>query len=215
MRSRESPLDCLPQRTRDEEIKCGIGTLLALRVFLILWDAVFHGAWGLFEHPRALGPPAPSLFHSEVMTDMLQMFSTSSIVTFDQCQCGSPARKPTGFWISHSRLFESPGYCSHKGGHQPAIGKSSSGSWKTTPLAQYPAALCLRIAQSTVRHALLREGRSLPGDLAVAGAVDSRSLAAASGRYWEPSWARRALSPAGVEGAILAGLRDKSQRLQN
>ena len=158
------------------------------------------GAWGTLEHPEDLGAPAASVFHSQPMYDLLAFCTNSRVFGFDQCQCSATSRKPTGIWTNDRYLQQSsPGRCSHRGGHQAAIG-IQGGVFRTTALSKYPPAMCAWLAHASQRK--LQQGAQRQPFSAVAGA-------------WRPAWHSRAVSPQGFEGEVLRGVHRRAAQPQN
>ena len=161
-----------------------MGTTLALRVCLLCREVAWNGGCCMIEHPRDLGPPAPSIFHRGPISTLLADITSSRVVSFDQCRFGCHARKPTSVWAANVELGGlSCMFCDHPLGHANVIGWSTSHrGWRTSPLAQYPKDLCAHFAAIIIKSLSARlrnhlRPRASHGDLGRAD-FESRALLA-------------------------------------
>ena len=153
LRDRESPYECLANRTPAEVQACDLGTALLLRTMLLLQLAVERGLWVGLEHPQDWGPPYPSIWSSPWVQAWVREGGIT-VNSFDQCMWGAMARKPT------SIASQDPAAsavlcrrCNHARAHRPAVGRGAAG-FRTTPLAAYPSPLCKALAGLMVDAAL-------------------------------------------------------------
>lgn len=121
----------------------------------------------LGEHPEDLGvTPAGRPASIWQMAEFSECLQAKGVCTFAiyQCMFGASTSKPTR-WITNLEPFAGPIFrgtptfdksghytgplpfrCPHQ--HDPLIGKSEIGEWRTSPAAAYPPQLCETIANS-------------------------------------------------------------------
>lgn len=142
----------LPALKRKEWAQIWIGDVLLRFLLDILAALGAMGMSGFLEHPQfptwcaQLNPP--SIWTMEAIK-LMKGLQCCSIVSFDQCTCGAPAKKPTTLLLL--RLPEvrltllqkgRAGRCSHlPNAHEALIGKQSDGSFQTAKAKVYPAGL--------------------------------------------------------------------------
>ena len=117
------------------------------------------------EHPRDWGIPFPSIWASTWVLDRFRLIGVA-LHHCDQCVFGCASRKPTTFGTNDPSASILSVYCNHREGHAPAVGRSSTGGWRTTPLANYPPALCDALAGLVVDACgnAVRNGKGTPFD---------------------------------------------------
>ena len=115
----------------------------------ILLAAGAAGAWVALEHPRDWGAPFPSIWASPWVLEWIRLIGVT-LHHCDQCVFGCTSRKPTTFGTDDPSASILDRSCNHRDGHVPAVGRSASGGWRTTPLANYPPALCDALASLIV-----------------------------------------------------------------
>jgi len=104
LRTRDAPLTCISDRSMKEHKACETGTRIATACVYLVGLALEHFIWTALVHPQDPGlDPFPSVFHLP-MADLLRKFGARDIC-LDQCQFGSPVRKPTQMLVRPSLDF--------------------------------------------------------------------------------------------------------------
>ena len=145
-----------------EQQQTTLGGALLRTTLTLLYDAQKLGVSGVWEHPT---PPHDtskvSAFRLQEVTALRRM-SEVSYFDFHQCALGASSTKPTSLLLVHAHEVKAQiqqrgnhGLCPHSTGHQHIIGRLDSGGWATAPAKQYPADLCLALAQG-IHAAILR-----------------------------------------------------------
>ena len=154
LRARAAPFRCLTGRTKTEMASCNTGTLLMARCIYLFGLAWFMGSHVWMEHPEDPGGDYPSVWASDVVARMRMLGML--IASFDQCQFGGTARKPTTLMTCSEDLFSAMNERRCCGGHIHArtTGTRSDGGFFSTAHAKYQAPLCRAVARSISTWAL-------------------------------------------------------------
>lgn len=108
------------------------------------------------EHPAEPGfAPYPSIFNTETFQRWLAAHS-SHVVTFPQCQWGSPARKRTSLARNLPHLEDLSVPCMHVAHEGWLCGLDEKGRFRTRTAQAYPVKLCRKMAQVSRRPACRR-----------------------------------------------------------
>lgn len=190
LRRGDDPRVWLPGLTDKEQRMCARANVTLVRMCWLLIAADSAGAVCALSAPADLGGEQPSVFHTEPVKSLTEL-AQSDLIHLDQCMFGSSFRKPTSLWVNRRGLTSRMARrCAHRNGHRPALGMWRGGFEVESRRRLEPA--LSRALASALAPAL--KGRSH-------GARDQRD-----GGHWRPSWARRALSPAGLEGEVVEAL---------
>ena len=142
-----------------------IGDRLLRFMVEILTVLATLGLGGFLEHPqypvwRHQGD-APRIWMLQAIR-LLRTLECISILSFDQCVCGSDAKKPTTLMLLRlprvrQRILAlgDMGRCCHpKGAHTPLIGRQQDGSFHTARAKIYPRGLNLVLAEELYKFAM-------------------------------------------------------------
>ena len=158
---------------------CELGNEFIRLTFEALQLASNLSMGSITEHPEDLGATnsgeLPGSLWAMEETFALAKSISASTVCFFQCPFGAASSKPTRllstiplsnpdeltlakgwprFAKSGRYLGPLPARCGHK--HQPLIGRSSSGSFRTSASAAYPASMCKWLAREIVIYCLAK-----------------------------------------------------------
>ena len=167
----------LPALTKKEWAQVWIGDALLHFLLDILAILAALGMSGFLEHPQfptwCIAHNPASIWALEA-TKLLKGLQCCSIVSFDQCIVGAPAKKPTTLLlirlpeVRHSLLQKGRvGRCNHlPNAHEALIGKQSDGSYQTAKAKVYPPGLNRVLGQAMFSFAAKlstgTEDRQLP-----------------------------------------------------
>ena len=142
----------LPALRPKEWAQVWIGDALLRFLLDILSTLAAIGMSGFLEHPQfptwcaTMDPPSIWALNA---VRLLKGLNCCSIVSFDQCLCGAPAKKPTTLLlirlpsIRHALLQKGNfGRCNHAAkAHEILIGKQGDGTYQTAKAKVYPPGL--------------------------------------------------------------------------
>eukprot|EP00438_Fugacium_kawagutii_P035005 Skav208021 [mRNA] locus=scaffold2714:74524:83538:+ [translate_table: standard] len=149
----------LPTLTQAQHEQVLIGTRLSCFLYSILLAVAHRGGAGFYEHPQFPVWATPLLPCSTWATrppKLLRSLACTTIVSFDQCIYGAPARKPTTLLLIRLSSFRHRTLCSGLMGccpHGPAAhealkGRDLQGEFRTARCKIYPPAMNIALADS-------------------------------------------------------------------
>lgn len=159
VRSADELWGFLSMRLRELQQVC-VGNELLLFALQAFIELLFTGGSGLLEHPAP--PPkqtSPSIWKLQIM-QILQEHPNVETCRFAQGLLGAPTPKPTQLLLLNMPcmiLVLHQWRVCRELPRSSAIGLDEKGSWRTSPLKEYPPAMCGAVAE-----VLTRRIRSIP-----------------------------------------------------
>eukprot|EP00438_Fugacium_kawagutii_P010157 Skav235745 [mRNA] locus=scaffold1612:161426:167122:- [translate_table: standard] len=138
-----------------------LGNALLQFSILALTLLVYTGGAGVLEHPALLQPHSASIWHLAAIL-LLQRFPGVRLLQIQQGKYGAPSPKPTSLLTVHLPAAEralQEWQLTQYAPKSTSVGRSADGSFKTTPLKEYPPSLCAGLAQAFA-HALTKPSRA-------------------------------------------------------
>ena len=154
----------LPALCRREWEQVRIGSRLVHFIFEILLELAVIGGCGFIEHPQWplwATHHDPSSIWATTMARCLKSLACCSVVSFDQCIVGSPAKKPTTLLLLRldslrHKLLQTghAGRCPHHAAACERLqGRNEQGDFRTAVGKVYPEDLNRAIGQAVCRYA--------------------------------------------------------------
>ena len=154
----------LPALNRHEWAQVRIGSRLVYFIFEIILELAAAGGCGFIEHPQwplwAIKHDPASIWSSK-QARWIKTLACCSVVSFDQCIVGAPAKKPTTLLLlrldslRHELLCTGhAGRCPHRAGaHEKLQGRTDQGVFRTAVGKVYPPGLNKAIGRAVCRYA--------------------------------------------------------------
>lgn len=155
--------DGLPALNAKEWMQVRIGSRLVFFIFEILLELARFGGCGFAEHPQWplwAARHDPASIWSSRPARLCKTLNCFSVISFDQCVVGSPAKKPTTILLLRLDSFRHEllctghgGRCHHrKGAHEQLQGRDETGVFRTAVGKIYPAGLNQALGRAVCRY---------------------------------------------------------------
>lgn len=127
-----------------------LGNILLQFCILALLHLVHTGGWGLVEHPALLDGDAASIWHLVTIHILLRYPGVRQHV-LQQGHYGAPSPKPTCLMTVNLHGMESSlaaWKLTQRAPLSSSVGKAADGTFRTSPLKEYPPSMCASVAQA-------------------------------------------------------------------